>query len=288
MELRFTLPAVLMAALLLATACGNDNDDNKDRYATNKAGERLVEKIEYINPSDSTEYGYDLYSYTTDGTVKSYIDYFQYYDGGLRQTKSITTIERRNNTITAITNGFNYENNENEDLYSIDTLILNLNSKGLAISGFEKEINKYNQENISLNFIYTPNDQLQDIYHNDVLLGKFEWENGNIRSYTPYEEDGNPYRTQNYQYEPQPNASNIDWCGYLGYIWVARSGDASICLFSSGLLGKKNKDLISHYEDGDIESSYSYEFDEDGYVSGVKVYSDGKIKSHWIITYLKK
>ncbi len=73
MKMRLTLLAALgcLFALTLTTSC--NKPDEKTDYATDKAGERLVERIDesWLNEDGSTETYTTYFSYNSDGSLKT-------------------------------------------------------------------------------------------------------------------------------------------------------------------------------------------------------------------------
>lgn len=261
MKLRFTLPAVLMAALLLTTACGNGNDDNKDRYATNKAGERLVEKIESIY-EDGTIYNY-YFTYNNDGTIQKIVEDSYDDDTDFECDRRIFSFEKKNNTL--------YLCDSSAEIYNTS---FDLNKNGFIVldRGYEGT-EKYR-------FSYDESGKfLHNVFKNEELIRTFEWEEGNIVN-------------DEVSYTDQPHRSNIDWCAYF-QTWRRDRIDEdlvdipSICNFwgfSDGYLGNKCKSLPAEDKSHGL---YTYDFTEDGFISAIYVSGEwSKCEIH--VTYLEK
>lgn len=272
MKLRFTLPTVLMATLLLATACRNGNNDNKDRYATNKAGERLVEKIESIyehnKESRSTLFSYNVNNIATRITEISP----KLEEDGFRA--EILTIEiNQDSLFCKIVFDTNYPSS---NLIEAESWSCHLNKKGFI------DIDKGWTGSRNYRLSYDENDYLQDVYKDDELLKTFKWEDGNI---------SNP----DFQYTDHSKQANMDWSAWNYNFQSYDEGintpslDVAWKFSISGFLGTKNKDLLISDNRDDHGYKYTYEFDKDGFVSIIKQYSeDGSLYCTSNITYLKK
>ncbi|MCM1531501.1 MAG: hypothetical protein NC048_02445 [Bacteroides sp.] len=258
--------------LLFATSCNKDND--KKQFATNKAGERLVEKVEatQYNTADTTYFSYH-FSYNSDGTLKTLTHYWNSEDSKYHY---VLSFEKKNNTLYMNRTDYDATNTiDDETSTSFD-----LNSKGLIVldRGWE------GKENFRLSYDESGK-YLHSVFDGDELMWTFEWEDGNIFN------DEVAYTTQSHP-------SNMDWCAFFQswrHLDYYRHHDdnedlvdlPSICLswgFSEGYLGSKCQGLPSE----DYECNYTYDFDEDGFVSAIyrSYKSTGKIT--YKVTYKSK
>lgn len=283
MKLRFTLPAVLMAALLMATACGNGNDGNKDRYATNKAGERLVEKI-IITSNDDDWFEVDSITYNPDGTVKSLTRRDE--DGD----KETLYIEKKNDLITFSGNGHNYTY---QAKFTLDGNELVKHAYYQSVEAPDDEFPDGHKDSCTFDFVYDKNNQLRSIYKNDEIIREIEWANGNIKNWKEYDDWDGSEREYDYEdFLPQSKHSNMDW-GVYGLTMVLDNQlyYTPYSLLPSGYLGQKGKDLLlagSRGDGGEGTYKWDYDFDKDGYVSTIRVYYGGELSWTQNITYLKK
>lgn len=253
---------VAAGCLLFATSCNKDND--KTEYATNKAGERLVEKISYIRVNEGDIYSEDyLYSYNPDGTLESYKAY--QYD----ELATPILLSRENDTVyVRIVQGNNTED------WSFECRWI-LNTAGLIVSelGEDRDFRlTYDESGKYLN----------SVFDGDELIWTFEWEDGNIAN-------------EEVSYISQPQHSNVDWGLFLQTWRINKTQEneqlldiAAICFpgaFYDGLIGHKCQGLPSE----DYDSNFTYEFDEDGFVSVIHEISkrDGQTATY-TVTYKKK
>ncbi|MCM1169541.1 MAG: hypothetical protein NC324_06345 [Bacteroides sp.] len=253
--------------LLFTTSCNKDND--KKQFATNKAGERLVEKIELIGQYTEDGHSWEgrsstVFSYHKDGSIKQIIQhegedgiYDEYY-----------TFETEGNTLFR----YRHDNYDNTD----DTAMLVLNEQGFA--AIEK-----NEKKGDYTFEYDETNHLRKIHQNGNVVREFEWENGNL-----------VLKNVEYTNTVQPN-SNVDWAAYLTGFDYDYDDSHSIRALRFplddifGILGAKNKHLISLQ--GDF--SLVYEFDADGFISTIELIDhdeDASNRDHFVytISYLKR
>ncbi|MBD5397838.1 hypothetical protein HDR62_06925 [bacterium] len=248
MRLKTTLLAAV-GCLMLVPSC--KDPEEKTVYATNKAGERLVEKI--IAYSTDTVY----FKYNSDGTLKTI--------KGFEGENRILSFERKGNTLFM---------QDKEDDY-IEESSFDLNEKGWIVldrgwGGFS-----------NFRFTYDDNGYLHNVFKGEELLWTFEWKDGNIAN-------------EEVTYIPtQSNPSNIDWCAFFQSWRHVETYDntenlvdvASICLFwgfSEGYLGNKCKGLPLTKNNG--RTNYSYDFDQDGFVSTIYINGAPRYK----VSYLKR
>lgn len=256
MKLRLTLLTAL-GCLLLTTSC-KDPEDNNSLYATNKAGERLVEKITF---NDSTSISF---SYNSDGFIRKII--------GKEGNSALRTLsfEMINNTLY-----MTLSENYNESQYTAESSF-DLNTNGFIV----RERGWEGKDNYRLTYDESEK-YLQKVFNGDELLWTFQWEDGNILN-------------EEVTYTMQSHPSNIDWCAYF-QTW-RRSDDAtdvllnmpSICEFwgfSGGYLG--NKCMSLPIETG--KYNYNYDFYGDGFVSTIYETSKfGEYSRKMQISYVKK
>ncbi len=249
-KLTFLAALGCLFALTLTTSC--NKPEEKTVYATNKAGERLVERIDYVN-GDTITTSRRL-AYNSDGTLKTIKE-----DNGDR----IYSFERNGNTL--------FMRDEDDDI--TDETSFDLNEKGWIV------LDRGWAGNKNYHLTYDANGYLHDVFDGEELLWTFEWKEGNIVN-------------EEVSYMPtQAKPSNIDWCALLQSWRHNETYDntenlvelPSICLFwgfSEGYLGNKCKGLVSKKNNSD----YTYKFDEDGFLT--TIYVDGE--PAYRITYLKK
>ncbi len=268
MKLKLTLLAAL-GCLLLATSC-KDPDDKQTTYATNKAGERLVEKILSI-------YVYDDYS----DTVLEHLSYNS--NGSLKaitrtsneEYSRIFAFERKNTTIYMRDEEKFLLDSELQDI--INETSFDLNENGLIIldRGWKGNKNYRLTYDESGKYLY-------NIFDGDEVIRSFKWEDGNIFN-------------EEVTYTNQSHLSNMDWSEYF-HTWRHYNSENEPlhnipCIslfwgFSEGFLGNKCQGIPA--EDG--EYNYTYEFTKDGFISAIYLTnkSNGKTASTHRIYYLKK
>ena len=253
MKMRLTLLAAV-GCLMLATSCNKPEETTQ--YATNKAVERLVERIDdssWLTEDGSTNIHTTYFSYNSDGTLKA----IKGYEGDY-------IFEKKGNTLFMQRN---INNNE------IEESSFDLNEKGWIVLDRSWD----GTGNYRLTYDGTGN--LHQVFDEDKLLRTFEWKEGNIVN-------------EEVTYIPtQSNPSNIDWCAFF-QSWRRDIQDDenlvdvfSICFFwgfSEGYLGNKCKGLPLTMNNG--RTNYSYDFDQDGFVSTIYVNGDPCYK----VSYLKK
>ena len=269
MKIKTTLLAAL-SCLLFASSCQKSDDKKKDIYATNKAGERLVEKIYSIYSADGggyTDTTLYLLAYNSDGSLKIITENHRSQDRGEYYTRQrIYSFKKQNNTL--------YLRDSSNEIYET-SFELNKNGQIVLDRGWE------GKDNYRLS--YDPSGKyLHNVFKDDELLWTFEWKDGNI-----YNEE--------VTYIDQAHPSNIDWCAYF-QTWRILQGEpnedlvdlSSICDFwgfSDGYLGNKCKGLPSEDK---IHGVYTYDFTDDGFVSAIYISGTWGDKREIHITYLKK
>ncbi len=236
-------------ALTLTTSC--NKPEEKTVYATNKAGERLVEKITYFY--DDGENEITNFKYNSDGTLKK-ID-----DGEV-----ILSFERNNDTLQI-----------SEDLGDIINVncYLNKNRWIVAYRGLEDSYN--------YRLTYDDNGYLHDVFDGDELLRTFQWKEGNIvnEEVTYIPTNSNPSNIDWCAFFQTWRRYDIDE-NLVGLFPLSHFFG-----FSDGYLGKKCQGLPS----SDLNYTYNYDFTEDGFIS--TIYRISKTSTRTIkyqITYLKK
>lgn len=248
MRLQTTLLAAV-GCLMLATSCKKPEETTQ--YATNKAGERLVEKIDFLD--DNNIYHSCFLEYNSDGTLKA----IKGYEGDYIFEKKGTTL-------------FMHEVDGEEAESSFD-----LNENGWIV------LDRGWSGNSNFRLTYDDNGYLHNIFRDEELLWTFEWEDGNIVN-----EEVTYIPTQSHPsnidwcafFQSWRHVETDDNTEYL-------VGAASICLFwgfSEGYLGNKCKGLPLTQNNG--RTSYAYDFDEDGFVSTIYINGDPCYK----VSYLKK
>lgn len=248
--------------LLFATSCNKDND--KKQFATNKAGERLVEKIEGIWSDGSTlttSFFYDATGIATKITE----EYFDAEDND--HTTDIYAFKKQGDFLLC-------KRTINGD--AGESWTCELSDKGFIITdngwtGNEK-----------YRLTYDGNDRLQYVYKDNELKKTFLWENDNIAD-------------NKFRYIDQPKQSNIDWSAWAHNTESYDEGintpsiDLAYMFSCSGFLGKKNKGLLIFNDAQGRDDRYEYEFDNEGFVSSItRTDSDGKDQGSFAITYLKR
>lgn len=267
MKLRLTLLTAL--GCLLLTSC-KDPVDNNNLYATNKAGERLVEKILYTSSYDDTVFTY--FTYSEDGTLASITNHNKFYDSDIKDwvvSQDKISFERKSNTLHMYSTTL-YAKTTVETTTTFD-----LNEDGLIVidRGWEADQN--------YRLTYDENNRLQNVYRDDVLKKTFTWEDGNISDV-------------GFQYINQPQQANIDWSAYFHNTESYDEGintpsiDMSWAFSCSGFLGEKNKDLLIVNRNQGREDIIEYQFDEEGFVSSIEKRDDFKGSYTYTITYLKR
>ena len=254
MKNKLTLLAAV-GCLMLVPSC--KDPEEKTVYATNKAGERLVERIDYID-NNTISSGY-LLEYNSDGTLKT-----------IKEPEGNRTysFERRNNTL--------FTKNIVGD--NIEESSFDLNEKGWI------DLDRGWEGTDDYRLTYDNNGYLHEVFKGEEPLYTFQWKEGNIVN-------------EEVTYIPtQSHPSNIDWCAFF-QSWRHRSAEmpsdkeynsflidifsiGSFWGFSEGYLGNKCKGLLS----SDYNSTYTYDFDKDGFVSTIYINGDPCYK----VTYLKR
>ncbi|MCM1041793.1 MAG: hypothetical protein NC396_05115 [Bacteroides sp.] len=229
--------------LLFATSCNKDND--KKQFATNKAGERLVEKVEAVRYAHDTNYYSYLFTYNNDGSLKSFTHYWNndyYYT---------VSFEKKDNTLHMTQTDYDGETNaiDGESSTSFD-----LNKYGFIVldRGWE------GTDNYRLSYDESGR-YLHNVFDGDELIWTFEWEDGNIAD-------------EKIAFIRQSHPSNIDWSAFL-QAWRTEDNEALVALpstcefwgFSEGYLGNKCQGLPIESDD----CKYTYDFNEDGFVSSI-------------------
>ena len=271
MKLRTTLLAAL-GGLLLASSCKDPDDNNKTQYATNKAGERLVEKISYIYSEDNySDTVLQILAYNSDGSLKTITENHRSQDGENHYTRQrVYSFKKQNNTL------YMRDSSDVDDIYET-SFDLNTNGQIVLDRGWTGGDN--------FRLTYDENGKyLHNVFDGDDLLWTFQWEDGNILN-------------EEVTYIPsQSHPSNLDWCAYFQTWRINKTQEnedlvdlPSICLFwgfSEGYLGTKCKGLPSE----DRYGTYTYEFTKDGFISAIYLTkkSNGKTESVHRIYYLKK
>ena len=251
MKLRTTLLAALGCLFALATSCKDPDDNNKTQYATNKAGERLVEKI--IDDSDTI-----CFEYNSDGTLKT----IKGYEGS-----RIFSFEKRNNTLFM----------KDIDGDDIEETSFDLNANGLII--LDRGWNgKYNYR-----LTYDESGKyLHNVFDGDELMWTFQWEDGNILNeevtYIPTQSHPSNIDWCAYfqTWRIQKNEENEDLVEVpsISLFWG----------FSEGYLGTKCKGLPAKDENW---GTYTYDYTEDGFISAIYTSNEWR-KREIHVTYLKK
>ena len=272
MKLKTTLLAALGCLFALATSCKDPDDNNKTQYVTNKAGERLVEKISSIYTHD--DYNDTIFEhlfYNSDGSLKTIARNYTDEDRYSR----IYSFERKNTTLYM----------RDEERYLVDSELqeiinetsFDLNENGLII------LDRGWEGNNNYRLTYDESGKyLHNIFDGDEVVRSFQWEDGNIFN-------------EEVTYIPQAHSSNMDWSEYF-HTWSHYNAENEIlhnipCIslfwgFSEGFLGNKCQGVPA--EDG--ECNYTYEFTKDGFISAIYLTkkSNGKTASVHRIYYLKK
>ena len=251
MKLKTTLLAALGCLFALATSCKDPDDNNKTQYATNKAGERLVEKI--IDDSDTI-----CFEYNSDGTLKT----IKGYEGN-----RIFSFEKRNNTLFM----------KDIDGNDIEETSFDLNANGLII--LDRGWNgKYNYR-----LTYDESGKyLHNVFDGDKLIWTFQWEDGNIANkevtYIPTQSHPSNIDWCAYfqTWRIQKNEENEDL--------VEVPSISSFWGFSEGYLGNKCKGLPAKDENW---GTYTYDYTEDGFISAIYTSNEWR-KREIHVTYLKK
>lgn len=268
MKLKTTLLAALGCLFTLATSCKDPDDNNKTQYATNKAGERLVEKIKKITIQDNNDtlsYSYHL-EYNNDGTLKKITEFHDIQDGGSHYSdQRIYSFELKNNTL------FFYAKFIDEEGTEEASETFDLNKSGLITS-----TTNWDNEQFRLSYDETGK-YLHNVFKEDELIWTFNWVDGNIFN-------------ERVKYIPQSHSSNIDW-GAFFQTWRNDNNEDLVdisCIrqfwgFSDGYLGNKCKGLPFSFG----SSNYTYDFTEDGFVSSIHVSNEWETETIQV-TYLKK
>ena len=246
MKMRLTLLAA-MGCLMLATSCNKPEETTQ--YATNKAGERLVEKITSFYDDGETEV--IRFEYNSDGTLK------KVYEG-----EGVLSFERNNDTLQI-------SEVWGDDIFNINCY-LNKNGWIVLYRGWEDAHNYH--------LTYDAHGYLHDVFEGDELLRTFEWKEGNIVN-----EEVTYIPTQSNPSNIDWCAFFQTWRrGELDENLIGLFPFSHFFGFSEGYLGNKCKGLPSTMNNG--RTNYSYDFDHDGFVS--TIYVNGK--PDYRITYLKK
>lgn len=254
MKFKLTLWAAV-GCLMLATSCKKPEETTQ--YATNKAGERLVEKITFTNSEfNDNDSIYLRFDYNTDGLLKTYTEN---YEAGYRR---IWSYGKRDNILYLNIN----------DAGASSKTSFDLNEKGWIV------LDRGWDGNQNYRLTYDANGYLYQVFEEDKLLWTFEWEDDNIVN-------------EETTYLPQSHPSNIDWGAVFGS-WNNSGGTLAGIVsinnrwgFLGGFLGNKCKGLPSE----DKEANYVYEFDKDGFVSTVyRTMKNSNETDKWQVSYLKK
>ena len=267
MKIKTTLLAAL-SCLLFATSCQKSDDKKKDLYATNKAGERLVEKIDetIIEPHDTSFYSYYC-EYNSDGAFKTIIETSIDADNWEGEQR-IYSFKKQNNTL--------YLRDSSHEIYET-SFELNKNGQIVLDRGWE------GKDNYRLS--YDPSGKyLHNVFKDDELLWTFEWKDDNI-----YNEE--------VTYIDQAHHSNIDWGAFFQswrlHDWHLVVNEFLIELpslgnwwaFSDGYFGNKCQGLPME----DYYNIYTYDYTEDGFVSAIYISGkSGERIKELHISYLKK
>ena len=144
---------------------------------------------------------------------------------------------------------------------------------------------------------------VQTYFSNNVKSSEttysLEWANGNCAKITAYDEYND--REVCMEYSDYPMLTNIDINWLLYHYIYYQSGDNGICanvaggnngkhiFMMQGYCGKRNKNLVSVYNDGYTDCYYTYTFDNEGCPTKIEQRrkNDNILDYYWIIEYDK-
>lgn len=233
------------------TAC-DDDDDNNGSGNTTKDGKRLVSKITTTYkayPEDKDEM---TFTYDKDGRITAIKGTATYLSEDSSKKCTDTddyTYSVSGKTLTVVNT---YIDGEDGELTGTYGGTFTLNDDGFVISGEETDIdndklvytNTYS-DNYLTQIEYTRNNEAkQKIAYSrtngDITKG--------VHTYTYYDEE---------------NKANIDFANLDHALGIDQS-----FLGLTGYLGKQNKHLVKTIKRGmDLEETFTYKFDKDGYVT---------------------
>ncbi|MCM1168539.1 MAG: hypothetical protein NC048_02770 [Bacteroides sp.] len=264
--------------LLFATSCNKDND--KQEYATNKAGERLVEKIESVEYDGlDTSYHSYRFAYNGDGTFKNFtLDrkcFGPSWTDGFFSDITTSSFEKKNNTLQLHQECLYPDKDRDTEVHD-ETFDLNTNGFIAIDHGWD------GTENYRLSYDESGK-YLHNVFDGDELIWTFEWKDGNIVNSLS-------------AYTNQPHPVNIDWGAFfqswrndaLNEDLVDLSSIRDFWAFSNGYLGNKCQGLLAE----DSYYNYTYDFDADGFVSTIYTSPKSSETSYkgttYIVTYKKR
>lgn len=251
----------------LAFVACSDDDDNGPAFS--KDGKRLVHSISYDYWETDGEKGVYYFKYDGEGRMTGVEWRGTYFDDDDERTYTFTsyyTFSVSGNKLTV-----KYSDNKGTE-YEEGNFVLN---KDGFVSEGELRENYDGEEEVSYyRCFYNSDRQLirtECPLHNGVV--EYSWEAGNhVRTSYGY--------SPRYTYYDIENKCNIDFGGTI--LSADGLGDDDLFLGAAGYLGKMSRNLLKS-EVGFCR--YSYEFDEEGYVTEITEEEDDDIRNTYIIKY---
>lgn len=233
------------------TAC-DDDDDNNGSGNTTKDGKRMVSKITTTYkayPEDKDEM---TFTYDKDGRITAIKGTATYLSED--KQKKCTDTDDYTYTVTGktlkVTNTY-VDGETGEDSGTFGGTFT-LNDDGFVISGEETDIDNDK-------YVYT-------FTYSENYLAKIEYtRNGGAEQPIIYSRTNGDIteRGHTYTYYDEENKANFDFANLDHVLGVDES-----YLGLTGYLGKQNKHLVKTIKRGmDLEETFTYKFDKDGYVT---------------------
>lgn len=246
---KFFLLSWAVIAALSFSSCSKDDDGKKDDPKPEPSKEmRYVQSIVYHFPDASASY--------LNGTN------FYEYDDQHRLIKEVFVSESP--FTSSYTNTYTYEGNTIKK-YDTDGELMKeyqLNDQGYAIAEYYI---RDGEKHLSMTYEYDQDGYLkQEFYSDGTIAGTFTQKDGNITSsLRDYWTEENEGIVTQYFYSSTKNLANFNLDDIIGdYL----DGGSALPIF-----GKKNTNLLIGHtlQDCDYGNNYTYDMNENGYVTAV-------------------
>lgn len=273
MKKLFLIAMVACAAVILSSCSKDDNNDP----STNTVKKRITQmKYVHTDSNGKERGGYQMdYTYGSDGKPLK-VKNTETWDGSSSITYS---------TFAHLSSSQIKETYTDSDGRVISDSDIKLDNNGRIISsedGVYAQSYTYNADG----YIQSGKEE-QSKFSDSEINVQYSWENGNmVKCVVQHNE------THMYQYSNIPSPSNFDCAMLPNFAGSALLYDYTYPVL--GILGKGNKNLISHseairsYDNNLSQTDYTYELDSDGYPIKVIVKLSGsngsspRTTTYWI------